>query len=70
MNVIGIDITNRIGVNAVICSFGEFVTFPCGVKHTVSEFEELTKFLKRLNGKTKVSNPNWKAPINLTPWNF
>lgn len=54
MNAVGIDVSKGKSMIAVMRPFGEVVASPYEVGHTVSELEELARFLKSLNGETRV----------------
>lgn len=54
MNAVGIDVSKGKSMIAVMRPFGEVVASPFEVSHTVSELKNLVKFLKRLNGETRV----------------
>lgn len=54
MNAVGIDVSKGKSMIAVMRPFGEVVASPYEVSHTVTELKELSKFLKSLNGETRV----------------
>ena len=54
MNAVGIDVSKGKSMIAVMRPFGEVVASPFEVSHTVSELKNLVKFLKSLNGETRV----------------
>ena len=54
MNAVGIDVSKGKSMVCVMRPFGEIVTSPYEVAHTISELSELAKTLKSLNGETKV----------------
>ena len=54
MNAVGIDVSKGKSMIAIMRPFGEVVASPYEVNHTFSDFEELAKFLKSLNGETRV----------------
>lgn len=54
MNAVGIDVSKGKSMVAVVRPFGEVVVKPYEVHHTVSELRELARFLKSLDGETKV----------------
>jgi len=54
MNAVGIDVSKGKSMVCVLRPFGEIVTPPYEVAHTISELSKLAKTLKSLNGETKV----------------
>lgn len=54
MNAVGIDVSKGKSMVAVLRPFGVVVAKPFEVSHTASELEELARFLKSLDGETKV----------------
>ncbi len=54
MNAVGIDVSKGKSMIAVMRPFGEVVASPFEVGHTASELRNLAKFLKSLNGETRV----------------
>lgn len=54
MNAVGIDVSKGKSMIAVMRPFGEVVASPFEVSHTASELKNLAKFLKSLNGETRV----------------
>ena len=54
MNAVGIDVSKRKSMVAIMRPFGEIVASPFEVMHTDSELRELANSLISLNGETKV----------------
>ena len=54
MNAVGIDVSKGKSMVAVMRPFGEIVASPFEVNHTVNNLEELVKYLKSLNGETRI----------------
>lgn len=54
MNAVGIDVSKGKSMVAVVRPFGELVTKPYEVRHTVSQLKELAASLKNLDGETRV----------------
>jgi transposase len=54
MNAVGIDVSKGKSMIAVIRPFGEVVASPFEVSHTANDLKNLAKFLKGLNGETRV----------------
>lgn len=54
MNAVGIDVSKGKSMVCVMRPFGNIVTSPYEVAHTISELSELEKTLKSLNGEKKV----------------
>ena len=66
MNAVGIDVSKGKSMIAVMRPFGEVVRSPFEVHHTDSELSELARFLKSLDGETRVVmeyTGNYHAPI-------
>lgn len=66
MNSVGIDISKGRSMVAVMRPFGEVVISPFEVRHTDSELSELAKWLKSLDGETRVvmeATGNYHLPI-------
>lgn len=54
MNAVGIDVSKGKSMIAVMRPFGEVVTAPFEISHAASELKELARFLKSLDGETRV----------------
>ena len=54
MNAVGIDVSKGKSMIAIVRPFGEVITTPYEVRHTVSELRDLAKSLKSLDGETRV----------------
>jgi len=54
MNAVGIDVSKGKSMVSVIRPFGELVVKPYEVRHTSNELGELAKWLKSLDGETRV----------------
>lgn len=54
MNAVGIDVSKGKSMIAVMRPFGEVVSSPHEVSHTVIELKKLADYLKSLNGETRV----------------
>ena len=69
MNAVGIDVSKGKSTVCVMRPFGEVVTSPFEVAHTVSDLGKLVRLLKNLNGETKVimeCTGNYHLPIART----
>lgn len=54
MNSVDIDISKGRSAVSVMRPFGEIVILPFEVRHTDSELSQLARWLKSLNGETRV----------------
>jgi transposase len=54
MNAVGIDVSKGKSTVAVIRPFGEIVRKPFDVAHTIEELNELAKFIRSLDGESRV----------------
>lgn len=54
MNAVGIDVSKGKSMIAVMRPFGEIVASPFEVNHTANDLEKLAKYLKSLDGETRI----------------
>ena len=54
MNAVGIDVSKRKSMIAIMRPLGEVVATPFEVGHTAAELNELAKFILKISGETRV----------------